>query len=92
MVRELGIKDFKKLRRLLQQNVTLKYNFAKGQVFCDNSILITLYKIGDVKVSRAARAARLFLFIQPIKSLIRCRFRRRFFNSLLTFIYFSHHH
>ena len=37
MVRELG-----------NENVTLKCNFAKGQVFCDNSILITLYKIGEV--------------------------------------------
>ena len=30
------------------ENVTLKLNFALSQVFCDYSMLFTLYKIGEL--------------------------------------------
>ena len=30
------------------ENVTLKFNFELSQVFCDYSLLVTLYKIGEV--------------------------------------------
>ena len=61
-----------------------------GQVFCIDSRLVTLYKVGEahfcllgtsgfhikaengkkLRQKRAARAARLFFIIQPIKSLV----------------------
>ena len=56
------------------ENVTLKYNFAKDQVFCDNRPFAASDHVVQNRrsvLSRATRAARLFFLIQPIKSLIR---------------------
>ena len=42
-------REFKKLRRQLQRKRDLKIELCvKLEVFCDHSILVTLYKIGEV--------------------------------------------